>query len=310
MRDFLIFIGVVLLIAFLIDVIQIVIEYWYLIAGLIAIAALVWAWIKAEEEKSSEAAFRVETERLEENARLARLVKTVTKADSLRGFDDYEELGWVEVEADSRSEAESELKAQAGKLGANAIVKLHFEQHEERYQAGTGPKGNPYFKKRRYKIWEGLAISTRRLEALRRQEELARPTQGTKSISSHSLVILDGSNVMHWGNEKEPDLEIVQKVIAYIGRPEAIVVFFDANVGYRVFGENVSSETLAQEIGVPVANLTVVPAGVKADEPMLKFAQSRDAVVVSNDRFNEYTNYSNVSRVSGQVIMGEVSLND
>ena len=102
-----------------------------------------------------------------------------------------------------------------------------------------------------------------------------------------TAIVVDGSNVMHWG--AEPYAKVLFRVLkALVEKGYAPVVFFDANVGYVLDDHYYGAEKLAPLIGVPASQIIVVDKGVTADQAILEFASDRGLRVVSNDRFRDW----------------------
>lgn len=105
-----------------------------------------------------------------------------------------------------------------------------------------------------------------------------------------NAVIVDGSNVMHW-NENQPSLQTLRLVLKELRqRGFNPGVIFDANAGYKVAGRYLDDDIMAQELGLPEAQVLVVPKGTPADEYILTIARQRHARVVTNDRFRDWSN--------------------
>lgn len=101
-------------------------------------------------------------------------------------------------------------------------------------------------------------------------------------------VIIDGSNVMHWQDNK-PALEPLMQVIARLDREGWTVgVIFDATVGYRIHDRYQDDADMARRLGLPVDRVLVVPKGVAADEYILKASRQLGAKVVTNDRYRDW----------------------
>lgn len=70
------------------------------------------------------------------------------------------------------------------------LVKLTSNERSERYEAGVGAKGNPYYKTRTVKTWEAQAWHAILLDQV--DKPRTRPVD--------RRVILDGSNIAMWPN--------------------------------------------------------------------------------------------------------------
>ncbi len=115
-----------------------------------------------------------------------------------------------------------------------------------------------------------------------------RPQPQVPSDELSNMVVVDGSNVMHW-NGGEPRLETVLEVLAYLrwqGRTPGIV--FDANAGYKIAGKYLHDGSFAKRLGLPQDRVMVVPKGTPADPYILTAARDLGACIVSNDRFRDW----------------------
>jgi len=105
---------------------------------------------------------------------------------------------------------------------------------------------------------------------------------------SAPVVLLDGSNIMHW-RSGEPDLEPVREVVDNLSRRGFRTgVVFDANAGYKLEGRYRHHEVLARKLGLPQDLVMVVNKGEPADLMILRVAQDFGARVVTNDRFRDW----------------------
>ncbi len=99
--------------------------------------------------------------------------------------------------------------------------------------------------------------------------------------------VVDGSNVMHW-RDNTPDLApVIATVDTLQARGYRTGVIFDANAGYKLTNRYQDDAQLAYLLGLPAADVFVVPKGQQADPFLLDFASNSDAIVVSNDRFRD-----------------------
>lgn len=103
-----------------------------------------------------------------------------------------------------------------------------------------------------------------------------------------AMVVVDGSNVMHW-QEGAPSLEPVKSVIAALkGRGVVPGVIFDANAGYRIGPRYLDDSALARLLSLPEDRVLVVPKGTPADVYILASARRLKARVVTNDRYRDW----------------------
>ena len=102
-------------------------------------------------------------------------------------------------------------------------------------------------------------------------------------------IVVDGSNVLHWRDET-PSLETVRDVVAQLTAKGFVpVIWFDANVGYKVGDRYLGPARLARKLGVPARQVFVAPKGTPADPLLLEGAEALRAKVVTNDRFRDWT---------------------
>jgi len=110
--------------------------------------------------------------------------------------------------------------------------------------------------------------------------------QPTVQITGRAVVV-DGSNVMHWGGE--PSMLVLVRVLNELrNRGLQPVVYFDANVGYKLFGKNIKPAALASQLDLPVGQVILAPSRTPADEILLERAISDGLRVVTNDRFLDW----------------------
>jgi len=102
------------------------------------------------------------------------------------------------------------------------------------------------------------------------------------------LIVVDGSNVMHW-DEAGPSLRVLGRVIDVLhGRGFTPQVYFDANVGYKIAGRHMKEAEIARVLKLRAAQITLSPSGTPADPLLIDFALRRGARVVSNDRYRDW----------------------
>ncbi|MDG1376953.1 MAG: hypothetical protein P8P56_08045 [Yoonia sp.] len=125
-----------------------------------------------------------------------------------------------------------------------------------------------------------------------------------KNTPANDAIIVDGSNVMHWGGE--PSVKVLRGVIrAVTAKGFAPYVIFDANVGYKLEGRYLDDVPMALLIGVPARSVLVVEKGVSADERILEVATERGLRVVSNDRFRDWSVTYPIVRQKGRILRGD-----
>lgn len=100
-------------------------------------------------------------------------------------------------------------------------------------------------------------------------------------------IVVDGSNVMHWGGD--PSMMVLRRVLGELGnRGYEPIVYFDANVGYKLIGEHLDARALAAQLGIPQHNIVVAPSRTPADPILIERAVTNDWRIVTNDRFLDW----------------------
>ncbi len=113
------------------------------------------------------------------------------------------------------------------------------------------------------------------------------PPKKTLWLDPQKNIVVDGSNVMHWNGE--PSALILNHVLVALDEKGLNpMVFFDANVGYKLWDRHANARHIAPEIGVKVDRVVVAPSGTTADELLLDFAVDNGLRVVTNDRFLDW----------------------
>lgn len=101
-------------------------------------------------------------------------------------------------------------------------------------------------------------------------------------------VVIDGSNVMYWRDER-PSLVPLQQVVAAVEkagfRP---MIWFDANVGYKLGNHYMGEAELSQALSLARSQIRMAPKGTPADALLLEHAAKLGTGVVSNDRFRDW----------------------
>ena len=115
---------------------------------------------------------------------------------------------------------------------------------------------------------------------------ITRAGRKTTAIPANTILI-DGSTVAHWGGE--PSTSAVRDVAANLTEMGYLpVVFFDANIGYKLAGRHMSEAQLARQLRIGADQVVVVPSGSTADEHLLDHATDHDLQIVTNDRFRDW----------------------
>lgn len=128
-------------------------------------------------------------------------------------------------------------------------------------------------------------------------------------------ILVDGSNVMHW-KDNRPDWLPLRQVVGQLGgRGFTPGVVFDANAGYKLTGAYMNDRALARALGIPAARVLVAPKGTPADVYLLETARDLQAPVVTNDRYRDWAeSYPEIAEagflVRGGFREGEVWMED
>lgn len=152
--------------------------------------------------------------------------------------------------------------------------------------------------------WERFNVRMRRELKLRIKQHPQRPKRTKKPASGAKIgVIVDGSNVLHWGGE--PSLLVLRRVIESLrSKGFAPHVIFDANVGYLLGDHYLDDQPMAKLLGLKFGHVLVVEKGVTADERILAVATEQNVRVVSNDQFRDWSVQFPIVRKKGRIIRG------
>jgi len=114
-----------------------------------------------------------------------------------------------------------------------------------------------------------------------------KPAAETHDGPPANAIVVDGSNVMHWGDD--PSAKVLSRVLRELELKDYTpIVFFDASVGYKLDDHYYDETKIAWLIGVPAWHVCVVNKGVVADEAILAFATDHNLRVVTNDKFRDW----------------------
>lgn len=120
-------------------------------------------------------------------------------------------------------------------------------------------------------------------------------------------VVIDGSNVMFW-QEGVPRLATVAAVVGEVKRAGLKpIVWFDANVGYRVADRHMGPRDLSRALGLPRAQVRIAPSGTPADPLLLKEAADLGTGVITNDLYRDWVGAFPTVRVPGVLVPGRVT---
>jgi len=119
-------------------------------------------------------------------------------------------------------------------------------------------------------------------------------------------IVVDGSNVMHWQGEVAA-LETVTVVLnTLIDSGFRPVIWFDANVGYKVGDRFMGDAALARHLPVSQRQIMVSPKGIPADPLLLECAAELKAKVVTCDRFRDWADQFPQVNEPGFLLRGQV----
>jgi hypothetical protein len=113
-----------------------------------------------------------------------------------------------------------------------------------------------------------------------------KPAQTEDEVPRNAIVV-DGSNVMHWGGE--PSATVLWRVLRELeAKGYTPIVFFDASAGYQLSDRYQNERYFADAIDIPEAHICVVDKGVVADQAILAFSADHGLRVVSNDQYRDW----------------------
>lgn len=117
-------------------------------------------------------------------------------------------------------------------------------------------------------------------------------------------VLVDGSNVMHW-QDNAPQLASLQLVVSELtAKGYTPGVIFDANAGYKLFGQYRDDFYMARCLGLPAEQVLVVPKGQPADRFLLELSRRRQAPIVTRDRYRDWAEAFPEVDEPGRLIQG------
>lgn len=123
-------------------------------------------------------------------------------------------------------------------------------------------------------------------------------------------VVIDGSNVMYWAGD-QPSLETVRQVLGKLDEQGFVpVVWFDANVGYKISDRYLGPAPLSQMLKISVRQVFIAPKGTPADPLLLDAAKFLKAQVVTNDRFRDWTESHPQTGEAGFLVAGKIRNGD
>ena len=155
-------------------------------------------------------------------------------------------------------------------------------------------------------------FGSRRRQKAQQERKPSRKRRRAKALDNQPKgpkrwAVVYGSHVMHW-LEGKVSVGPVKQVLGQLrGRGFTPVVLFDASAGHKLFGHYMDDADLARALQISAASVFVVPKGATADPAILQIAQSRNAMVVSNDYFRDWVESHPIAADRDRFIRGKVS---
>lgn len=132
------------------------------------------------------------------------------------------------------------------------------------------------------------------------------PLFGSALVKPKPVIVVDGSNVMHW-QDGVPSVKSLTLVLSDLtARGFAPHVYFDANVGYELFDRAIDQGDLAWRLDLKPSQITLAPSRMPADPLLIAHAIGAGLRVVSNDRFMDWRAEFPAIRGQGFLVPGNV----
>jgi hypothetical protein len=259
--------------------------------GLIAFAAIILG--NYSKKKNDE--------RLRKEKDLIKKIQRTSRSDFVRGYKISREVGWVNIsDCSSTQEVEEKLKLKAAEIGANAIIKLHWNMRKESYVAGHGKKGNPYYKNRSVYDGEGVAAIIEKSNPRTRRESGNSKNSTTRAEHQDGYesgwIAIDGNNVFGEVFKQIDDTSatfaILRKFFLKLSHsPYKAHIFWDGKFVKFAHATDASSRgegleaILKSNLGISSESLTISKQGQRADTLLVPWAHAKSAVIISNDNF-------------------------
>jgi len=126
----------------------------------------------------------------------------------------------------------------------------------------------------------------------------------TARKASETLIVVDGSNAMHW-KDGTPQLATLREIVlrlSALGFTPGVV--FDANAGHILTGRYQHNAAMGKLLGLPKDRVMVVNKGEPADPTILAAARLLKARIVTNDRYRDWAEAHPELRDPGFLIRG------
>ena len=191
--------------------------------------------------------------------------------------------------------------------GGNAFINFWYDRHfykdSKTYIAGYSDNGNPYYKTHYYsKQWYtgyATAVYVKQFSKRRNNTFVTRNnhrknfSSSPKLLSSNTSLIIDGLNVCRWNKRDngKPDLVILMTLLVKVAKKGYdFFCFFDANTPHVLNGNRseVNYGVYKELIENHQKKFGEVPGRIRADDFILKAADTKKASIVSNDQFRDY----------------------
>ncbi|WP_165351927.1 hypothetical protein [Salipiger sp. IMCC34102] len=137
----------------------------------------------------------------------------------------------------------------------------------------------------------------------RGRDRTRRRPRETAAPPPETCVVVDGSNVMHWGGEAS-ELVLIRVIRAVEARGLTPIVIFDANVGWVLYDKFQGAFAMARRVNLPPRQVHVVDKGVVADAEILELARREGLKIVSNDRFRDWSVRYPLVKAKGRTLRG------
>lgn len=245
----------------------------------------------------------IEKRRIQKEKNLIRKIRKTSRSDFISGYLIVRELGWVNVaDCHSTQEVEENLKLRSAQIGANGIIKLHWNTRKERYINGYGTKGNQHYSSRNIYNGEGVAVEIEKKEKgaqKRDRTETVSRAQNDKNFSySAGWVAVDGNNVFgvvyDQTNDTDEAFDIFRKFLVKLSySPYKTQLFWDQSfikflhaTDSSTRGKNLE-DVLKAKLKISFESLTISNRGQRADELIVPWSHAKSAAIVSNDKFSK-----------------------
>lgn len=280
--------------------------FWFVRDNFTAIASVLGVIVLGLSFLSNQRSKALEEKRKEDVGFLRKIEKT-TRSDNFRGYRVINDLGWINVsDCETTRDVEDAIKLDAAKIGANAVIKMHWRPRKESYVAGHGKKGNPYYRNRTVYDGEGVAVKIERINKTStktapkpskevNQSDLQKPI--TAGYSS-GWIGIDGNNVFgkifDQTNDAELSFQIMRKYLLKLkNSPYKYQVFWDGKFtkfahALKIEPLNAKLEdVLVHNLSISKSELTTSEIGQRVDDLIVPWAHIKTCAIISNDSYSK-----------------------